>query len=214
MAFMIVGGTLQTSAWHVAQLTVGRVLSGIGLGLQVATVPSWQSECAKPKSRGHWVMIEGGLQTTGVPCGQFVGYGFFFVKGQAQWRIPVGIQLTPAAIVFIFINFLPESPCWLIKHGMLKEGTYNLAQLRDLPKDDPTLIAERDAIAASFEAQAGEAPFSYRELLSNGKTKTFYRIATGFFIQAAQQLSGINMVSTYANKILTDSFNLVPGLCI
>jgi hypothetical protein len=29
-------------------------------------------------------MIEGGLQTFGVACGQLVGYGFFFVKGQAQ----------------------------------------------------------------------------------------------------------------------------------
>ena len=61
MAFMVVGGILQTSAWHIAQMVVGRLLSGIGLGLQVATVPAWQSECAKPKSRGRWVMIEGGL---------------------------------------------------------------------------------------------------------------------------------------------------------
>lgn len=43
MGFMVVGGVLQTSAWHVAQLGVGRVLSGIGLGLQIATVPTWQS---------------------------------------------------------------------------------------------------------------------------------------------------------------------------
>jgi MFS family permease len=34
----------------------------------------------------------------------------------------------------------------------------------------------------------------------------------GFFIQAAQQLSGINLVSTYANQILGKSFNLSPGL--
>ena len=33
-----------------------------------------------------------------------------------------------------------------------------------------------------------------------------------FFIQATQQLLGINMVSTYANKILADSFNPAPGL--
>jgi hypothetical protein len=66
-------------------------------------------------------MIEGGLQTFGVACGQLIGYGFYFVKGQAQWRIPVGIQLIPAFIVFIFINFLPESPRWLIKHGMVDE---------------------------------------------------------------------------------------------
>jgi MFS family permease len=51
-------------------------------------------------------------------------------------------------------------------------------------------------------------PFAYKELFENGKTKTLYRVAIGTFIQAAQQLTGINMVSTYANKILQDSFNL------
>jgi len=66
---MVVGGVLQTSDFHVAQLGVGRVLSGIGLGLQVATVPTWQSECAKPKTQGRWTMIEGGLRTIGVACG-------------------------------------------------------------------------------------------------------------------------------------------------
>lgn len=66
-------------------------------------------------------MIEGGLQTFGVACGQLVSYGFFFVRGQAQWRTPVGIQLVPALIVFVSINFLPESPRWLIKHGHVEE---------------------------------------------------------------------------------------------
>lgn len=108
MLFMLVGGVLQTSAWHVAQMVVGRLLSGIGLGLQVATVPAWQSECAKPKSRGRWVMIEGGLQTTGVACGQWIGLAFFYTKGQIQWRVPVAIQLIPATIVFVFVMFLPE----------------------------------------------------------------------------------------------------------
>jgi MFS family permease len=86
MAFMVVGGTLRTSAWHVAQLIVGRVISGIGLGLQVATIPSWQSECAKPKSRGRWVMIEGGLRTASVARGQFVGYG------STSYSLLVGIK--------------------------------------------------------------------------------------------------------------------------
>ena len=103
MIFMTVGGVLQTSAWSIAQMTVGRVISGIGVGLQVATIPAWQSECCKPKTRGRWVMIEGGLLTTGLACGQWIGYGCFFITGQAQWRLPVGIQLIPATIVFCFI---------------------------------------------------------------------------------------------------------------
>lgn len=114
MLFMVVGGTLQASAWSIAQLVVGRLLSGIGLGLQVATIPAWQSECAKPKSRGRWVMIEGGLQTSGVACGQWVGLGFFYTSGQIQWRMPVAIQLIPATIVFCFIMFLPERQVSLI----------------------------------------------------------------------------------------------------
>ena len=158
-------------------------------------------------------MIEGGLQTSGVACGQLVGYAFWSLGDcQAQWRMPVGIQLIPATVVFLFINFLPESPRWLVKHGMMEEASYVLSKLRGLPEDDKTVLAEHASIIASFESQAGEAPFQYKELIQNGKTKTFYRIAIGFFIQAAQQLSGINMVSTYANKILADSFDIAPGL--
>lgn len=66
MGFMVVGGALQASAWSLGQMMAGRVLSGIGLGIRVATVPMWQSECAKQKARGRWVIIEGGLQATGV----------------------------------------------------------------------------------------------------------------------------------------------------
>jgi MFS family permease len=88
------------------------------------------------------------------------------------------------------------------------QGTYNLSKLRNLPVDHPELVFERDAIVASFEAQSELAPFSYREMLTNGKTKLYHRVAIGFFMQSAQQLSGINSVSTYANKILQESFGL------
>ena len=47
MGFMVVGGALQASAWTLGQMMAGRLLSNIGLGLQAATVPMWQSECAK-----------------------------------------------------------------------------------------------------------------------------------------------------------------------
>ena len=48
-------------------------------------------------------------------------------------------------------------------------------------------------------------------LFQNGKTQTFRRMLLGVFVNAAQQLSGINMVSTYANQILSTSFDLSPG---
>ena len=196
MGFMVVGGALQASAWTLGQMMAGRLLFGIGLGLQAATVPMWQSECAKQKTRGRWAMIEEGLQTTGVACGQWIGYASFFTKGRVQWQMPVAIQLIPAAIVFCMIMFLPEPPRWLIKNGMFKETTQNLCALRGLPASDPALETELQSIIASYEAQKAEAPFSYKELFQNDKTQTFRRVCLGFSIQAAQQLSGINLVSS------------------
>ena len=73
-------------------------------------------------------------------------------------------------------------------------------------------VAEFAGIMASHEAQKAEAPFAYTELLQNGKTQTFRRMLLGVFVNAAQQLSGINMVSTYANQILSTSFDLSPGM--
>lgn len=49
MSFMVLGGALQASAWSLAQMIVGRVLSGSGLSLQVAIVPTWQRACCKPQ---------------------------------------------------------------------------------------------------------------------------------------------------------------------
>lgn len=45
MVAMVIGGTLQCSAFHVGQLLTGRVISGIGLGQQVrcAAYCGWRS---------------------------------------------------------------------------------------------------------------------------------------------------------------------------
>ena len=65
---------------------------------------------------------------------------------------------------------------------------------------------------ATYGSQKSQAPFQYKELFQNGKSHTLRRMCLSFSIQAAQQLSGINLVSTYANQILGQSFDLAPGM--
>jgi MFS family permease len=152
-------------------------------------------------------MIEGAMCTIGLACAQWIGFGFFFLDGQAQWRPVVALQCVPAIIVFCLILLLPESPRWLVKKGRFEEAHYILHRLADKPMDDPDVVEDLESIKASFEAQKGAAPFHYRELLEGGKTQTFRRVLLGFFIQSAQQISGINMVATYANTIIASSFH-------
>ena len=66
-AIMVVGATLQTSAFSLGHLIAGRIITGLGNGMNTSTVPSWQSECSKSHRRGQMVMIEGALITGGKP---------------------------------------------------------------------------------------------------------------------------------------------------
>lgn len=43
-AIMVIGAILQCTSFGLAQLIVGRIITGIGNGLNTSTVPTWQSE--------------------------------------------------------------------------------------------------------------------------------------------------------------------------
>lgn len=43
---MVIGAILQASSYGLAQFIIGRIVTGIGNGLNTSTVPTWQSERA------------------------------------------------------------------------------------------------------------------------------------------------------------------------
>lgn len=65
-AIMVVGAILQASAFSLPHFIVGRLITGMGNGLNTSTVPTWQSECSKSHRRGQLVMVEGALITGGM----------------------------------------------------------------------------------------------------------------------------------------------------
>lgn len=85
---MIVGATLQTASTGIAMMIVGRIVTGIGNGMNTSSIPVWQSEVAPPKIRGFLVLFEGALITAGIMLSYWLNYGFWFVKqyGSFQWR--------------------------------------------------------------------------------------------------------------------------------
>ena len=57
-AIMTIGAIIQISAYSVAQMITGRIIAGIGNGINTATAPVWQSETSTVKWRGKLVVIE------------------------------------------------------------------------------------------------------------------------------------------------------------
>lgn len=55
---MSIGAILQIAAFGVPQMIVGRIVAGIGNGLNTATAPVWQGETSKASWRGKLIVIE------------------------------------------------------------------------------------------------------------------------------------------------------------
>ena len=55
---ILVGGIIQSASYGVAQMMVGRVVAGLGTGMNTATAGVWQSETSKMRSRGKLVIIQ------------------------------------------------------------------------------------------------------------------------------------------------------------
>ena len=75
-SIMTLGAILMSSSHHLEQFIIGRIITGIGNGINTSTVPTWQSETAKSHDRGKLVMIEGSLITGGICLSYWINYGW------------------------------------------------------------------------------------------------------------------------------------------
>jgi MFS family permease len=72
---MATGALLQCTAYSLPHFIVGRIVTGVGNGMNTSTVPTWQSESSKAHDRGKMVMIEGMLITGGITLSYWINYG-------------------------------------------------------------------------------------------------------------------------------------------
>ncbi|CUA75921.1 Sugar transporter STL1 [Saccharomyces cerevisiae S288c] [Rhizoctonia solani] len=206
---MIIGAILQATSFSYAQMLVARVITGLGNGLNTSTVPAYHAECAAPEKRGYLIMIEGSLITFGIMVSYWIDFGFFFVKNSsAQWRAPVALQIVFALVMIIGVEFLPDSPRWLVNQGRHAEALAVIAALEDKPHNHPdvqrTFLAIREAALAEhtlFEKGESQPKSNLGELLHGGRSQNFRRATLGIVIQAFQQITGINLITYYATLL-------------
>ncbi|KAK9311357.1 general substrate transporter [Lipomyces starkeyi] len=204
---MIVGTAIQCSSFTLAQFIVGRIITGYGNGYITATVPMWQSECAKAESRGKLVMVQGALITGGIAISYWIDFGFYFVDNQVNWRFPIAFQAIFAIILLCTVLQLPESPRWLVRHGNEQEAKYVFSALADVDVTHPLIDEQVNEIKATITA---EHQGRIREIFTFTKKKHFHRAMLAFWNQAMQQVTGINLITYYAATIYENSIGLSP----
>ncbi|KAJ6780046.1 hypothetical protein PWT90_01218 [Aphanocladium album] len=217
---MIIGAVISTSAfgprWGLGQFVVGRVVSGLGMGMDTATIPVWQSECSKAHNRGFLVCFEGAIIAVGTFVAYWIDFGFSYINTSVQWRFPVAFQIVFAVIMIMGVLVLPESPRWFLLRGREEEATYILSKLNGTHPEDASVKQDISVMKAELDAsKTGES--QWKTLFTSGKTQEFQRMMIGCSGQFFQQWTGCNGAIYYStllfksNLQMSDRMSLVLG---
>jgi MFS family permease len=190
-------------------LVVGRIISGISVGIASTVVPVYQSEIAAPEIRGRLVAFQQWSITWGILLQYFVQFGCSYINGTASFRIPWGLQMIPAIVLGFGMLAFPESPRWLVDHHryasflyisdsyliLLNSEAEALEILADLHgkgnQQDDLVVLEFEEIKSQVYFERTEGAKSWSDLLKPGVSR---RVVLGSSLQMWSQLTGMNVM--------------------
>ncbi|KAF2019766.1 MFS quinate transporter-like protein QutD [Aaosphaeria arxii CBS 175.79] len=203
----IIGSIVQTlcalGTTSLAQLYVGRVIGGFGVGLISAVVPTYIGENANKEIRGRCIGCMQLFNVTGICLAFFVNYGInLHIPGlsSSKWRIPFALQMLPGAILLAGIVFMNESPRWLVEKNRISDARKALSIVRAKPIDDEAVTRELDEIVLDFQ---GHEKISLRDQLKDAfsSKRMFYQCSFAVILMFWQQWTGTNSINYYAPQI-------------
>jgi len=175
-------------AWaHEWMLFVGfRFLGGVAVGASSVIGPMYIAEISPATSRGRLA----GMFQLNIVGGILIAYLTNYLLsgfGELAWRYMLGVMVIPAIIFLFLLQFIPESPRWLVLNGKDQEAATIFKRLGET--STVALIKEEHRLASR----------GLKEHLFNGK----YQRPIGYAILLAMfnQLSGINAILYYAPRI-------------
>lgn len=191
----IIGAAIQSSSQNVAQLVIGRFISGMGVGFGSSVAPVYGSEMAPRKIRG---LIGGMFQfsvTLGILIMFYISYGCQHIQNTTLFRLAWALQIVPGLLLFFGLFFIPESPRWLAKQNYWEEAEQIVANIQAKGnREDADVIIEISEIKDQLLVEEHVKDFSYKDLFSK---KYLPRTITAVFAQIWQQFTGINVMMYY-----------------
>jgi len=179
---------------------IARVIGGLGVGAASVISPVYISEVTPASIRGRLssvqqVMIISGL--TGAFVANFAlarfagGSTAEFWAGFPAWRWMFWLQAIPAAIYWIALTFIPESPRYLVVKGRDAEAHKVLARLFGEAEADRKVAEIRASLAADHHKP------KLSDLVDKATGKIRPIVWTGIGLAIFQQFVGINVVFYY-----------------
>lgn len=151
--FFCVGAIIQTASQNYGTLVAGRTIGGVGVGTLAMGAPLYISEVAPPNLRGSLLVLEAISIVVGAIIAYWITYGTREIAGDWAFRLPFLLQMAPALMVGVGIQFFPFSPRWLAMRHRDGDSLRALERLRRLPGTDERVQLEWKGIIREVELQ-------------------------------------------------------------
>lgn len=111
-------------------LLLGRIVTGLGVGVSFVVVPVYISEITPSNARGMLSTCFDISINIGILLGYIIGYlvvefGDKYSMNM-KWRVMIGFGLFLPIIVMFSLYKLPESPRWLMSNGKIEEAKISM----------------------------------------------------------------------------------------
>lgn len=199
----VAGAVIQAAAYTIAQMAVGRLVIGFGVGCGAMVLPLYVAEIAPAKARGKLI----GLNNMSITGGQVISYaiGAAFSSVPHGWRYMVGLGAVPALVLGALMPFCPESPRHLAYNGRNDEARVVLRKIYSEATEE-----QIDAVLLSIVTACDQA----REIDESGsrfsKIKQLHTVPSNLRalisacgLMVISQLSGFNALMYYSATLFS-----------
>jgi SP family galactose:H+ symporter-like MFS transporter len=169
-------------------LILYRLVIGLAIGVASYTAPLYISEISPPKLRGGLVSLNQLMITCGIVVSYIIDY--LLSLGNNEWRWMFAVGAVPAAILFIGMLFLPETPRWLVSKGFVDKARDVLNRTQKGKDADK----EIDEISKTLTQKKCTWSEIFQPLI---RPAIIVGVGLAFF----QQATGINTIIYYAPTI-------------
>ena len=192
-----IGAVIEAAAPGVTVLVVGRLVVGFGVGVASVAAPLYASEMAPARLRGRFVSSYQLAITIGIFLAYLVDE---FLSSGDTWRWMLGLSIVPGVLLLVAMWPCSDSPVWYLKRGRRDDAAAAIRRVR--PDDDV------DAELAAIDASLHEQEAGWGVVFSRAWRAP---LVIGVGLAVLQQLTGINAVIYYADKIFAAAGFSSPG---
>ncbi len=184
---------------NLTQLSIARIIGGVGVGAASLLSPLYIAEIAPEKIRGRLVTLVQFAILTGMIVVYYVNSkiaaaGSLEWNVQAGWRWMFGSETLPAVLFWAILYFVPETPRWLIKQGLVDQGMAVLTRIGGITNAQHEL----QSIQETLRHEQG----NFAELFQRRYARV---LVIGIGLAILCQATGINIIMYYAPRIFVSA---------